>query len=423
MRGAFSTLRVAPCSTCVAPDSSHADHRTRVTGRESRLPDLEPRLTAAESSVTAPWSMVTDSASRFIAVAFQCVAPRSVVRAPDSRSAGSSSLHRGMGKGSNSYERQLGGPLPAIRAVIGFDPLAGYPSRGPRSQNHQTPMRLQPCSNEEQQDFIALHEEIHARFVDYAGKFLGRDDAEDAVAEVMANLWERWATLPPAQRNDRYAFGILRRGIRSRLRSPDRFVGLDEAECELEVQSVRAHDEAIRERENAERHAVVAEVRERELDLMPVRRREVLQLVLEQDLSYREAGEALGLSKGTIAQHMRLALQTLRTALLWPDASVLQLRPQFAEEAVHHHERGRSRHLAPAVVAHHEEAPIVGRDRERSAGERPRADALRDGEEDARRVRREGRARIDAHDVHLPVGGVEELASVVCPERRRAAAA
>lgn len=172
-----------------------------------------------------------------------------------------------------------------------------------------------PCSHEERQHFIALHEEIRARFIGYAEKFLARDDAHDAVADVMAHLWERWATLTPGQRNDRYAFGILRHGIRSSLRSPDRFVGLDEAEFELELLSMRAHDEAIREREDAERDAVVAAVREREIEEMPVRRREVLLLVLEHDLSYREAGEALGLSKGTIAQHMRLAFQTLRIAV------------------------------------------------------------------------------------------------------------
>lgn len=169
-----------------------------------------------------------------------------------------------------------------------------------------------PCSQEERQDFIRLHEEIRERFVEYAEKYLARDDALDAVADVMAHLWERWATLAPEQRNDRYAFGILRHGIRSSLQSRDRFVGLDDAECELERLSVRAHDEAIRELEHAERDASVADVRERALEQMPVRRREVLLLVLEQDLSYREAGEALGLSKGTIAQHMRLALQTLR---------------------------------------------------------------------------------------------------------------
>ena len=172
------------------------------------------------------------------------------------------------------------------------------------------------ASPEEQGHFIALHQKIHGRFVDYAERFLGRDDAYDAVADVMAILWERWAALPPAQRNDRYAFGILRHGIHTRLRSPDRFVALDDAELEVEVQSVRAHADAIREREVAERDARVAEVREHALARMPVRRREVLLLILDHDLSYREAGEALGLHKGTIAQHMRLALHTLRNACL-----------------------------------------------------------------------------------------------------------
>ena len=172
------------------------------------------------------------------------------------------------------------------------------------------------ASHAEQQHFIELHQAIRGRFVDYAERFLGRDDALDAVADVMAFLWERWATLTPAQRNDRYAFGILRHGIHTSLRSPDRFVGLDDAELELEVRSVRAHDEAIREREDAARDALVAEIRERALAVMPVRRREVLLLILEHDLSYREAAEALGLNKGTIAQHMRLALHTLRNAFI-----------------------------------------------------------------------------------------------------------
>ena len=168
----------------------------------------------------------------------------------------------------------------------------------------------------EQQHFIELHQEIRGRFVAWAEGFLGRDDAQDAVADTVAILWEQWATLTPAQRNDRYAFGILRHGIHARLRSPDRFVGLDDAELELEVRSVRAHDEAIREREDGARDALVAEVRERALETMPIRRREVLMLILEHDLSYREAGEALGLNKGTIAQHMRLALHTLRNACI-----------------------------------------------------------------------------------------------------------
>ena len=75
------------------------------------------------------------------------------------------------------------------------------------------------------------------------------------------------------------------------------------------------------------------------------------------------------------------------------------------------------------VVSHHEKPLIVRRDRKRAPDQRSRADSVRDREQDAGRFRRKGRTRMDPHDIHLPVGDVEQLAPVVRPERSTATAA
>jgi hypothetical protein len=65
-------------------------------------------------------------------------------------------------------------------------------------------------------------------------------------------------------------------------------------------------------------------------------------------------------------------------------SSPLQLRPQFVEEALNHHERWRSRHVLPLVVSHHEKPPIVRRDRKRAPDRRSRAESVWDREQDLR---------------------------------------
>jgi hypothetical protein len=65
-------------------------------------------------------------------------------------------------------------------------------------------------------------------------------------------------------------------------------------------------------------------------------------------------------------------------------SSPLQLRPQFVEEVLHHHERWRSRHVLPLVVSHHEKPPIVRRDRKRAPDRRSRAESVWDREQDLR---------------------------------------
>jgi hypothetical protein len=57
-------------------------------------------------------------------------------------------------------------------------------------------------------------------------------------------------------------------------------------------------------------------------------------------------------------------------------SSLLQLCPQLVEEALHHHERRRPRHVSPTVVSHHEEPLIIRRDRKGAPDQRSRADSV-----------------------------------------------
>lgn len=162
--------------------------------------------------------------------------------------------------------------------------------------------------------YLALHRRCYGRFLGFAERLLDKDDAVDAVADAMAILWERWATLDPDDRIDNFAFGIVRNRVRATLRKVIPLVALEDVELELEQISAVADAEAIQIREDAARDERIAALRDRILSTMPHKRREVLLVILENSMSYRVAAEALGVNKGTISRHMKYALQTFRAA-------------------------------------------------------------------------------------------------------------
>ena len=159
--------------------------------------------------------------------------------------------------------------------------------------------------------YVEAYTRLHGPALDHAERVLSTDDAQDAVGDAMLILWNRWATLTPEQRSDRWVFGVVHRCVRVKrrlnLRATKSRVSLDDAEDELEAIAASAFPAPTR-------GDLAAEVLDAALLVMPPRRREVLLLVNEHDLSYEEAAEAMGLSVGTINTHMRLAKKDLRTA-------------------------------------------------------------------------------------------------------------
>src|SRR5262245_45117219 len=90
------------------------------------------------------------------------------------------------------------------------------------------------------------------------------------------------------------------------------------------------------------------------------------------------------------------ALANMRSpAARAPPASLLQLRPQFLEDVLHLYRRRRPGHVLPTVVSHHEKSLIVGCDREGAPGQRSYSHSVRDREQDAGRLGREGWAGVN----------------------------
>ncbi len=174
--------------------------------------------------------------------------------------------------------------------------------------------------------FSEAYARLHGRALDHAERFLDRDDARDAVQEVMADLWIRWPRLTPEQRSDEYVFGAVHNNVIDLLKGKGNGnverVSLEDANEELERQAALAM-------ETISRGDTAADVLDLALAVMPPRRREVLLLVKEHAFTYAEAAEALGLSIGTINSHMRLANKDLKTAFTRAGFRIADAQPNL----------------------------------------------------------------------------------------------
>ena len=172
--------------------------------------------------------------------------------------------------------------------------------------------------------YSETYKRLHVPALDHAEHLLSAEDAQDAVADAMLILWNRWATLTPEQRSDRWIFGLVHRCVRVKRRQNQRDaksrVSLEDAEDELEAITASAFPEPTR-------GDSTAEVIEAALRVMPPRRREVLILVRWQDFTYEEAADAMGLSIGTINTHMKLASRDLKTAFTRAGFRIENFRP------------------------------------------------------------------------------------------------
>lgn len=148
---------------------------------------------------------------------------------------------------------------------------------------------------------------LHSRALCHAERFLSRGEAEDAVGEAALKVWRLWPHLRPEQRNDAYFMAAVRTKVRETLKKSGRFISLDDAEPELEeVSAAEAEWSATEDRK--------AEVLDNALAEMPAKRREILLLIYEHDISWQQAAEELGLKIGTINAQMHRARTQLRAA-------------------------------------------------------------------------------------------------------------
>lgn len=141
----------------------------------------------------------------------------------------------------------------------------------------------------------------------FAERYLSREDAKDACADAVAEIWLRWRDLRPDQRTDGFFFGVLFHKVVDARRAVRAVVTLEEAEEQLEWRV--ASESAVREQA-----AVVAELLDETVAAMPPKRRAAFHLVREEEFTYKEVAATMRVSEATVNRHITLGNADIRAA-------------------------------------------------------------------------------------------------------------
>jgi RNA polymerase sigma-70 factor (ECF subfamily) len=155
--------------------------------------------------------------------------------------------------------------------------------------------------------FEAVFRRWYAPLADYALRILqSRDGAEDAVQDVFISLWNRHAAIPDAPKLAAYLHRAVRNRALNQLRDQKSHTPLDD---DIDLASDEPAPGSDVE------HADLADAVRAAIDNLAPRTREVFLLSREQELTYAQIAEALGISVKTVETLMGRALRTLRATL------------------------------------------------------------------------------------------------------------
>jgi RNA polymerase sigma-70 factor, ECF subfamily len=160
--------------------------------------------------------------------------------------------------------------------------------------------------------FEIFFEKHYQEISGYVRRRLSDSEADDAVGQIFMVAWRRFDRIPVGPQDRLWLFGVARRCVADSRRS-----GLRRQR--LQARLVQEH--VAEPRPSAETGPVHAAVRIAIAGLRPADR-EVLQLVLWDELSHAEAAALLGCSVNAFELRFRRAKRRLRDALDLPDAEV-----------------------------------------------------------------------------------------------------
>lgn len=156
--------------------------------------------------------------------------------------------------------------------------------------------------------FEDLFRDHYSKVAAFAFRLLGdRDAAEDVATDAFTVLWERTDVLEDTEHARYFVYRAARNLAATRIRNDQTRQRLIDARAVDEQPesdpSARINEQAI--------NTIVMDTIAR----MPEQRRAVYTLRWEQELSYQEVAELLGISVKTVEKHVSLALAELREAL------------------------------------------------------------------------------------------------------------
>ena len=163
---------------------------------------------------------------------------------------------------------------------------------------------------EELEQFERLYLRMFGRLCDFAAQWLTPDDAKDVTQVVMVRMWENWERVSAVRHVEAYLHAAVyhdvvnfRRDRRTRRTLIGRFMR----------ESVAP---ALRPQEDDLEHKNLAEVVDAAVGQLPDLSRAAWTLVMQRELSYEQAAQALELEQARFEYHMRRAYKVVRRAVV-----------------------------------------------------------------------------------------------------------
>lgn len=168
--------------------------------------------------------------------------------------------------------------------------------------------------------FEALYAANHRRVLAYCARRASRADAWDAAAEVFAIAWRRIDEVPRDDMALPWLFAVAYRVISNQRRSQERRRRLNERVARLPVDAAPFPEaQLIRREEEAEMMAALERLRDAD--------REIVLLVLWEELPRRHIAAALGISRVAVDQRYSRARRRLAAQLRHENPTVGSATP------------------------------------------------------------------------------------------------
>ena len=153
--------------------------------------------------------------------------------------------------------------------------------------------------------FFNAHHASLLRFL--LGKGIAEETAKDLIQKAFVYIWENRGQIDPDKSLRAYLFRIGYTRMLNHIRDNAKF---DDSDLEANPGTETALNPEDRIQETELRNAI-----DKAIEAMPEKRGLVFEMCFIQEFTYREAAEALDVSRKTVENHMGLALKDIRSAL------------------------------------------------------------------------------------------------------------
>jgi RNA polymerase sigma-70 factor (ECF subfamily) len=168
----------------------------------------------------------------------------------------------------------------------------------------------------QERKFAEKYDRLFPRLCDYVARAMGRADAEDIVQNAVYGVWERWPVIEMDNPGQAYFFRAVRNAVVDAVRERQPEAAARILDVEIEDVEGGPVPDAVMEAKERVRALDAAIAR------MPQRVREAWILVRDNECSYHQAAEVMGVQYNTLRNTLAYANQLVREAMT--DAGYLE---------------------------------------------------------------------------------------------------